>query len=83
MRVGVISRVWPVGGVGVVGVENGVVVAVTLPRELRLFAEDSTLPGGERVHARAYLRKMICRRLRALDAQIDAIDPGRANPAEQ
>lgn len=46
-----------------------------LSREIRLFAEDATLPGGERVHARLYLRKMICRRLRELDARINMLGP--------
>lgn len=46
-----------------------------LTREIRLLAEDATLPGGERLHARKYLRKMICRRLRELDARINAIEP--------
>lgn len=48
-----------------------------LTRDIRLFAEDATLPGGERVHARVYLRKMICRRLRELDARIDALGSAR------
>ena len=46
-----------------------------LTREIRLFAEDATMPSGERLHARVYLRKMICRRLRELDARIDALAP--------
>jgi hypothetical protein len=46
-----------------------------LTREIRLFAEDATMPSGERLHARVYLRKMICRRLRELDARIDALVP--------
>lgn len=54
-----------------------------LSRDIRLLAEDATLPGGERIHARTYLRKMICRRLRELDARIDALDPAKgAPPAE-
>jgi hypothetical protein len=46
-----------------------------LTREIRLFAEDATLPGSERRQSRVYLRKMICRRLRELDARIDALAP--------
>jgi hypothetical protein len=46
-----------------------------LTREIRLFAEDATMPSGDRLHARTYLRKMICRRLRELDARIDALTP--------
>jgi hypothetical protein len=57
-----------------------------ITREIRLFAEDATLPGGERIHARLYLRKMICRRLRELDARIDRIDasaPSAEEPAPE
>ena len=45
-----------------------------ITREVRTLAEDATMPRGDRQHSRTFLRKMICRRLRELDARIDAID---------
>lgn len=44
-----------------------------LARDIRELAEDATAPRGERRQSRTFLRKMICRRLRDLDAKIDAL----------
>ncbi len=46
-----------------------------IAQEVRQLAEDATMPRGERRQSRTFLRKMICRRLRDLDARIDALDP--------
>jgi len=72
----------PVDRTSAASVEAWANDARTLTREVRAFAEDALMPRGERRHSRAYLRKMICRRLRDLDARIDALAPPPRPPAE-
>jgi hypothetical protein len=70
----------PVDRTSVAAVEAWANGARTLTREVRTFVEDALMPRGERRHSRTFLRKMICRRLRELDARIDAIDPAPRAP---
>lgn len=72
----------PVDVTSPAAVEGWVREARELTREIRLLAEDATKPSGERVHARTYLRRMICRRLRDLAARIDAIAPAPPTPTQ-
>jgi hypothetical protein len=54
-----------------------------LVREIRAFAEDATMPRGERRHSRTHLRKMLCRRLRDLESGLEALAPGAVGPFER
>ena len=46
-----------------------------LTEVLKAFLLDATLPRGERVHSRKYLRRFGLRRFHDLEAQLTAIDP--------
>ena len=54
-----------------------VLAVVALVRQL---SEDATAPAGERVRSRKYLRRMLCRRLRDLEARVRVLCPGIAPP---
>jgi hypothetical protein len=43
--------------------------------ELRALAEDATAPPGERVHSRPFLRRDILKKLREVEARLDAAIP--------
>jgi hypothetical protein len=49
--------------------------------DLRALAEDATAPPGERVHSRPFLRRDILKKLRALEAWINAAAPISPPPA--
>jgi hypothetical protein len=42
---------------------------------LRALTEDATAAPGQRVHARAYLRREMLKGIRELEARIDAVAP--------
>ncbi len=45
----------------------------TLVAQIRPLAEDATARKGQRVRSRRYLREMLCRRLREIEARARAI----------
>ena len=52
-----------------------------LVEEARALADEATLPPGQRVHSRAFLRRRALKVLRELAARVDAAAPAGPAPA--